>query len=70
MSNSDTIIKDGKPLKGNAATLHIFKLCGGKDQYDQMLTDKVSAAAGRAALEEFKASLQRPNLTVVDGGKS
>lgn len=70
MSNSDTIMKDGKPLSGNAATLHIYKLAGGKDQYEEKLVDDVSKAAGRAAVAAYKASLKRPALKVVKGGKS
>jgi len=69
MSNSDKIMKDGKMLHGNAATLHMASLNGGMDQHLQKMLDAAAIGGGRAAVKAFQDSQKRPNLKVVKGGK-
>lgn len=66
MSNSDKVLKDGRMLYGNAATLHLASQHGGMDQYTDGMIDEASKAAGRAAVEEFKRKQRRPKLKVVE----
>lgn len=69
MSNSDKIMKNGKMLHGNAATLHMASLNGGMDQHLQKMLDAAAVGGGRAAVEALKNAQKRPPLTVVEGGK-
>lgn len=65
MSNSDKVMKDGRMLHGNAATLHLASKNGGMDQYLQTMLDAAAVGGGRAAVKAFKASQKRPQLKVV-----
>ncbi|MDI6539254.1 hypothetical protein QMA77_20225 [Pantoea ananatis] len=69
MSNSDKVMKDGKMLHGNAATLHLASLGGGMDKYMQDKLDAAAIGGGRAAVAEYERLQKAPKLKVVKGGK-
>lgn len=69
MSNSHKVMKDGKLLHGNAATLHIAKQAGGMDQFISQLAQVAAVAAAQAAVQTHIAQVSRPALRVVNGGK-
>ncbi|HBL7007454.1 TPA: hypothetical protein LSH92_002633 [Citrobacter koseri] len=69
MSNSHKVMKDGKLLHGNAATLHIAKKAGGMDQFIDQLTQVAAVAAAQTAVKTHIAQISRPPLRVVEGGK-
>ena len=69
MSNSHKVMKDGKLLHGNAATLHLEKKAGGMDQFLDQIVEISAVAAARDAVKSHIAQASRPALRVVNGGK-
>ena len=69
MSNSHKVMKDGKLLHGNAATLHLAKKAGGMDQFLDQIVEISAVAAARDAVKSHITQASRPALRVVNGGK-
>ena len=69
MSNSHKVMKDGKLLHGNAATLHLAQKAGGMDQCLDQIVEISAVAAARDAVKSHIAQASRPALRVVNGGK-
>ncbi|EOC0003183.1 hypothetical protein FZI24_16470 [Cronobacter sakazakii] len=69
MSNSHKVMKDGKMLHGNAATLHLAKKSGGMDQFIDEIVNVAAVAAAQTAVKTHISRVSRPALHVVNGGK-
>jgi hypothetical protein len=69
MSNSHKVMKDGRMLHGNAATLHLAKKSGGMNEFIDEIVSVAAVAAAKAAVATHIAKTSRPALRVVKGGK-
>lgn len=59
------VIKDGRPLHGTAALLHMTSREGGFDKWIKDYSEKVAKDAAETALRELLESQKKPILKVV-----